>query len=135
MRYYSFAVPNNSQTSKASSNKLSHQVFESKAKDRIIYNSSNLGRASNNWRADYYRFSNFSYAQVLRRGKLMSNMFSDHNSQHKIISPVYKNKTKMTARKVKSTHKVPRDKSTHTKQVSDTAKHSRARPARRSHRF
>ena len=113
MRHCSFAVPKNSKTSKVSSNKLSPQVFESKVKDRMIYNSTNLARASNNWRADYYRFSNLSYAQVLKKGKHMSDMVLDHTNQHKVSSQVFKNKTKTMVEKEKSTQSTQRQKYSH----------------------
>ena len=72
MRHCNSAVHKNATTVKASSNKLSPQVSEPRVSGRIIYNSTKFGKASNNWRADYYRFSNLSYAQVLKKGKHVS---------------------------------------------------------------
>ena len=126
MRHCNSAVHKNVTTVKVSGNKLSPQVSESKVSGRIIYNSTNFGKASNNWRADYYRFSNLSYAQVLKKGKHMSHMVPYHTSHHKGSPQGFKNKTKTMINKAKSTHKVPRDKSTHIKQTCDRAERSSA---------
>ena len=83
MRHCNAAVHKNATTVKVSSNKLSPQVSEPKVTGRIIHNSTNFGKASDNWRADYYRFSNLSYAQVLKKGKHMPHMVPYHTSHHK----------------------------------------------------
>ena len=115
MRHCRFAVPNNSHISRASSNKLNPQIFESKVKDRIVHNSSIVASPSSNWRADYYRFANLSYAQVLSRGKCKTNMITQHESQPKISIQVQRHTANITDREVKSTQKVPQDKCTLTK--------------------
>ena len=119
-------MPINSHISKASSNKLNPQVFESKVKDRIVHNSSDVVRPSSNWRADYYRFANLSYAQVLSKAKVKTKMVIQHQNQPKISAQVHKYKANITDREVKSTQKVPQDKCMRTKPICTIVKGNKA---------
>ena len=119
-------MPNISHISRASCNKLTAQVIGSKFKDRIVYNSSKVANPSSNWRADYYRFTDLSYAQVLNRGKVKTNMVTQHKSQPKISAQVHGHNENITDKEVKSTQKVPQDKCTFTKQMCDIVKGNKA---------
>ena len=119
-------MPNSSHISKASCNKLNAQVIESKFKDRIVHNSSKVASPSSNWRADYYRFTDLSYAQVLNRGKFKTNMVTQHKSQPKISAQVHRHNANITDKEVKSTQKVLQDKCTFTKQICGIVKGNKA---------
>ena len=119
-------MPNISHISKASCNKLPAQVIGSKFKDRIVYNSSKVANPSSNWRADYYRFADLSYAQVLNRGKFKTNMVTQHKSQPKISAQVHRHNENITDKEVTSTQKVLQDKRTFTKQICDIVKGNKA---------
>ena len=119
-------MPNNSHSSRALCNEITAQAIGSKFKDRIVYNSSKVANPSSNWRADYYRFTDLSYAEVLKRGKVKTDIVIQHKSQPKISAQVHAHNENITDKEVKSTQKVPQDKHTFTKQKCGIVKGNKA---------
>ena len=115
-------MPNIQNTDRVLSTKLNPAVVEHKVKSRTVFNSSTLTKASTNWRADYYKFSNLFYAQVLSKPKVNSNLRADHVSQVKVSSKSYNSKANTNKCNKQSTLKVLREKNVGTKQVCEPTK-------------
>ena len=70
VRHCSIAVHTKNHVYKNDQNNLKGTLIRPRFVSRVVFNSCNAIGASSNWRADYYRYKNLSYVQVL--GKSMS---------------------------------------------------------------
>ena len=114
-------MPNIRKTDRALSANLIPVGLEHKVKSRTVFNSSTLSKTSTNWRADYYKFSNLSYAQVLSKPKVNSNQRVNYVSHVKVCSNSCNSKAKAKNSKTQSTFTVPRDTKVDTKQSAPTS--------------
>ena len=61
-----------------------HKVTGHRFESRIIYNSSKNSTQSTNWRLDFYKCNNVTYAQVLKKGIKNKAMSKDQSHGHSI---------------------------------------------------
>ena len=61
-----------------------HKVTGHRFESRVIYNSNKISIQSINWRRDFYKCNNVTYAQVLKKGIKNKAVSKDQNHGHSV---------------------------------------------------